>query len=91
MDYIEKALKLLVKLARLEFEKSRLYERSGMADDTYFDTFGYLADIIYFIVGEKTDSFDESVTYSAMHDDAIYNEQRVEMLMEEYQRNHPSE
>lgn len=91
MDYIENALERLVKLARLEFEKSRLYERAGMTDDTYFDTFGDLADIIYFIIGEKIDPFEDSVTYRALHDDAIYNEHRVKMLMEEYQRNHPSE
>lgn len=63
----------------------------GYMENPYWDTFATLADGIYKLIGEKTDTFEESITYLTLNAPYLTNERRVEMLMAEYKKNFPEQ
>lgn len=78
---IEAALQRLVHAARKAFYLSEQLEALGYQDTPYSDLFGNIADAIYYLLGEKTETFDQSVTYHALYDDLLTNKERVRILM----------
>ena len=63
----------------------------GYQDNPFWENYSILADSIYTLIGEHTETFEESVTYLALNAPYLTNERRVEMLMAEYRRNFPDQ
>lgn len=59
----------------------------GYPETPYFDLYGETADVIYSLIGEKTTTFEESVTYKTLNDPKLDVAQQLDALMNEYQRN----
>lgn len=79
---MEKALTRLVQVARKTYCLSEQMDAMGYRDTPFHDIFGEVADIIYDLLGEETDTFDESVTYRALYENTLTNSERVSLLLE---------
>ena len=56
-------------------------EDLGYPENPYWDMYTLIADAIYTMAGENTDTFDESNTYAALNDPDMTNEQRVSFIL----------
>ena len=63
----------------------------GYAENPYWDTFATIADGIYKLIGEHTETFDESITNLILTAPYLTTQRRVEMLMAEYRKNFPEQ
>lgn len=63
----------------------------GYPENPFWDTFSTAADGIYKLIGEHTETFEESITNLALTAPYLTNERRVEMLMAEYKKNFPEQ
>ena len=61
----------------------------GYPENPFWDNFSTAADGIYKLIGEHTETFEESITNLALTAPYLTNERRVEMLMAEYKKNFP--
>lgn len=59
----------------------------GYLENPYWDTFSTSADAIYKLIGEHTETFEESITYLVLTAPYLTNQRRAEMLYSEYQKN----
>lgn len=59
----------------------------GYLENPYWDTFSTSADAIYKLIGEHTETFEESITYLVLTAPYLTNGRRAEMLYAEYQKN----
>ena len=84
---VQEVLKRLVEIAVKSLNAENALQAVGFDSTPYFDIYGSAADAIYYLIGEKTNTFDESVTYTVLHSDQYSNDQRVGILMYEYERN----
>ena len=64
--------------------------KHGYSDSPYADIFGDIADAIYYLIGEQKNMFEDSLTYRMLHTDAITDECKVSLLMDEYRKNRPA-
>ena len=88
MEAVKKALTRLVR-AGLELKKLQdAYVQVGLNDTKLFVINGDILDAIYLLVGEKTNTFEESITHTVMTAPILTVERRVEMLAAEYRKNH---
>ena len=62
-------------------ELSDAMEDLGYQETPYWDLYTMIADAIYTMVGEQTDTFDESKTYLVLNDPDMTNEERVSKLL----------
>ena len=85
---LKEALVRMVKVARYELKSMEACAIAGYNDETHFCLFGDVADAIYYLIGEKTETFDESVTCHVLRDESLDDVLRVNMLMEAYEKNH---
>ena len=53
----------------------------GYPENPYWDLYTLIADAIYTTVGEKTNTFDESVTFMVLNDPDLTNDERVSRLL----------
>ena len=63
----------------------------GYPENPYWDTFATMADGIYKLIGEHTETFEASITHLALTTPYLTVDRRVEMLMAEYRKNFPEQ
>lgn len=87
---MEKTLARMLRAA----EKARVMDESvvehGYSSNPYGDIFGDIADAIYFLIGERKNRFEDSLTYILLHSNAITNKCKVKLLIAEYEKNRPA-
>ena len=88
MDRIKDALLRLVKAGRTAKTMQEAFVTVGLKDNALFDIYGNILDAIYAIVGERTETFEESVTHLAMTAPILTDERRMELLYSEYKKNY---
>ena len=71
----KKVLTHLIRAGRDALHREKTLKEIGYRDTPYFDLYGEIADAIYCMLGEETDSFDESITHAALQD--IYTSDEV--------------
>jgi hypothetical protein len=79
---LKQALVHLIKAGRDALHLDQTLNSIGYKDTPYFNLHGEIADAVYKIIGEETDTFDESMTYAAMHDIYTSDEICAERLAE---------
>lgn len=52
----------------------------GYTDTPYFQIYGNIADAVYAMLGETTETYEQSITYKIMCCPAMTDEQRNELL-----------
>ena len=72
----------LIRAARDAFHLEKTLKDIGYKETPYFNLYGEIADAIYNMLGEDTDTFDESVTHAAIHDIFTTDEECAETLVE---------
>ena len=70
----------LVKAGRDAMHIEKTLKDIGYNETPYFNLYGEICDAIYALLDEKTDTFDESETYAAMHDIFTSDEMCAERL-----------
>lgn len=91
MDNIKDALLRMVRAARNAKRLQETYLKNGLDDNAAFQIYGDIADGIYYLIGEHTETFDDSATHRALTVPAFDDEHRVRLLMIEYKRNFPQQ
>ena len=76
----KKVLLHLIRAGRDAIHLEQTLNNIGYKETPFFNIYGEIADAVYEMLGEKTDSFDESMTYAAMHDIYTSDEQCAERL-----------
>ena len=85
---VQEALKGIVNGAERAYNVDRLLQSAGYVETPYWDIYCTLADTLYRMIGEKTETFEQSVTCKALTAEDLTNNQRVNLLMKEYERNY---
>lgn len=78
---MKEILMKMVEVAMKAKGLSNSMEEQGYQDNPYWDMYALAADAIYALIGEHTDTFDSSVTYNALNDEELSNEERVNLLL----------
>lgn len=87
MEGIRDAILRMVK-AGLETKKlQEAYANAGLDDNALFQIFSEISSAIYDLIGEQTETFEESKTNTLMNAPCISVEKRAELLYNEYVRN----
>ena len=84
----------LLRLIRAGLEAKQLQEgylNSDLNDNVPFSIYGNIIDAIYYLVGEKTSTLEESVTYTAMTVKGLSESVRLKLLTACYNVNHPAQ
>lgn len=84
---IEESLKRMLSIAVRSAKANEVMERIGFSSSPFFEIYGEAADAIFFLIGDRADRFENSVTYRALHEESLSEEERLEILMNEYKRN----
>ena len=77
-------LSRLVKIARKTLLLSNHLGSIGYDNNPYADIYGDAADAIYYMLGERTNNFCESITYMVLTSEKITDAQRVDILLNQY-------
>lgn len=88
MKEVKDALLRVVRATMKTKHMQEKYLEIGIDDQPWFDIWGDQIDAIYALLGEHTDTLEESVTYVTMTAPYLTDERRTEMLFAEYQKNH---
>jgi len=88
MNEIRDALSRLVKAAMRAKAMQEHYLKVGVDDQPWFEIWGDILDGIYALIGEHTETFEESVTSITMSAPIISQERRTKILFAEYKKNH---
>ena len=88
MKEVKDALLRMVKAGRETKKLMEAYVTIGLNDNPLFDIYGNIADAIYYTVGERTETFNESVTKLALEAPILTDERRTEILYSEWKKNH---
>ena len=79
----KKVLTHLIRAGRDALHLEKTLKNIGYKETPYYNLYGEIADAIYTMLGEDTDTFDESVTHAAINDiftpDEICAEKLAEM------------
>ena len=89
MNHLRDALLRFVKAGMKTKAMLDLYQGLGLDDANVFEIWSEILSGIYDILGEKTASFEESVTARGMTEKNLTDERRAELLANEYRNNHP--
>ena len=84
---VREALRKMVGIAVSARKMDEASRNAGYHENPFWDIYGEAVDAIYILIGEKTNTIDEAVTYQVINDDSYTNDDRVDLLMEEYERN----
>ena len=87
-DSVKKALRKMLNVAVFAKQKDDNLANSGCSHTLLFDLYGGAADAIYYLIGEYTNTFEESVTYNAINQPGLLPEERLTLLTNEYEKNH---
>ena len=91
MENIKAALQRDVEACRDLLKLHKVMEACDYKDNPFWNNYATVADGIYKLIGEHTDTFEESITHLALTTPYLTNERRVEMLMAEYRKNFPEQ
>ena len=91
MKEVRDALLRLVRAARDSKRLQEAFLDVGMKDNMIFGIYSEVASAICTLIGEQDKNFEESVTSLAITTPLLTEDRRVEMLMAEYRKNHPSQ
>lgn len=87
MKNVKDALLRMVSAGRKMERLMEAYVDVGLNDTMLHEAYGEIGEAIYDLVGEHTDEFAESVTYTALTAPILSNERRTEILFAEYKKN----
>lgn len=76
----------LTKAARTAHYLDDAMQTAGYPSSPYADIFGHIADAIYTLLDEHTDTFDESITYASVLSFVNSDEQCAEFLYRAYKK-----
>ena len=91
MENIKAALQREVEAARDLLKMNKVMVACGYPSNPFWDNYATVADSIYKLIGEHTDTFEESITNLALTTPYLTIDRRVEMLMAEYRKNFPEQ
>lgn len=77
---MKEALVLLITAWRKAMHLDSTLISAGYSETPYFDIAARIADSIYLMLGEKTDTFGESVTCHVLSDLSLTDEQAAEVF-----------
>lgn len=86
MDIAE-TLARLVRTARNAFRADDCLTSLGFGQTAFEKIYGDLADAIYYLIGERSESFETSITHLALNAAHLSDDDRVSMLLAEYEKN----
>lgn len=89
MQNVKDALLREVDVCREMLKLHDAFASCGYPENPYWDNFSTAADGIYKLIGEHTETFEESITYLVLTAPYLTNKRRAEMLYAEYQKNNP--
>ena len=89
MENVRDALLRMVRAARDSKRLQEAFLDVGLKDNMIFNIYGDIAEAIYKLIGEHTESIEESVTNLVLTTPLLTEDRRVEMLIAEYKKNHP--
>ena len=87
-ESVKNALYRLMKVAVTAKQKYDELLDIGFMSTPFFDMYGDSADAIYYLLGEQTQTFAESVTYDAINHDGLTMDERFSLIVDEYEKNH---
>ena len=85
---IESVLNDMASAGMIAKKMDDVLHKAGYDDNPYFSIYGHITDAIYKLIGESTETFEESVTYLVMNS-MISDNRRLELLVKEYKKTHP--
>lgn len=83
----KEALTRMVKAGRLALTMDKGLRSLGYDETPYFDIYGNIADAVYFLLGEETETFSASVTSLVFESPELTDARRVSLLMRELEKN----
>ena len=87
-DSLKTVLRKMLDVVVLAKQKDDELTKTGFSYTPLFDLYGGAADAIYYLIGEHTKTFDESVTFDAINRPGLLQEERFTLLADEYEKNH---
>ena len=91
MQNVKAALQREVEAARDLLKIHKVMDACGYPENPFWDNYAAVADGIYKLIGEHTDTFEESITHLALTTPYLTVDRRVEMLIAEYRKNFPEQ
>ena len=89
MNGIKDALLRMVRAARETEALQKQYLEVGLDDNPVFEIWGNIVDAVYALVGEHTETVEESVTWTVLKAPILSDERRAEMLYAEHLKHNP--
>lgn len=86
---IQQSLTKMVKTARTALRLSEHFSKIGYPFLLFDDIYGDIADAIYYLVGENTIHFEDSLTFIVLNTDAITDDARITILLKKYLEANP--
>ena len=90
MSGVKDALLRMVKTAMFLKKMAEAYTVLGLDSNPHHQAFGDTMDAIYYLIGEDVEDFSKSVTYTAVTAPFLCDERRAQLLMSEFEKNHPA-
>ena len=90
MKNIEAALLREVEAGVELYKMHKAMQEIGIKDDPFWNSFATVADGIYHLIGENTETFEESITCLALTSPILTNTRRTDILMSVYRKNFSS-
>jgi len=91
MDNIKDALLRMARAGKMALELDEKMADCGFGSSPFGLLYGEISDAIYHLIGEHTETFNDSVTYTVLHAPFLYDERRAEMLYGVYKKNFETE
>lgn len=76
-----KTLENIISACRTAKDSDDALRSVGYIETPYFKIYGHIMDALYDLLGENTETFDESITYRIMEDKNLTNSQRAELFV----------
>ena len=76
----------LVKAWKIAHETNNALEKAGYKETPYIEIEGVLADAIYYLIGENTSEFHNSVTFKTLRSETLSPDQCADVFLREYEK-----
>ena len=87
MDNVRDALLRMVKSAKKLKRMADAFDAAGIGSETLFSCYGDVIDAIFHLIGEKTDTYENSWTCLVMNTGSLSDDRAVALLMNAYRKN----
>ena len=81
---VQYSLTKMVKTARTALRLSEQLNKIGYPFLLLDEIYGDIADAIYYLIGENTIHFEDSLTFIVLNTDAITDDARITILLKKY-------